>query len=344
MKAQLLYSCVKCIFRTATRGGIFVSSAVGLGIALVGTVPALAQPSWYDVASQSGIQPGSPDFYQHQITGTYLNEGFCDYFAYEDAMYYDHNNGFANLYADNAAWVNGMINNFTNIYFAGGNQAPNPAFMNGYIGNKGYAASLGMTPITNSTGGFSIFNNMRSGLLAGSNVLVRIELGPSATNQWWGYHVMDVVGFSSSNHNIIVLDPDNNRYGGYGLPDQSSNAPPMGYLTNGFGYGVPYNLVYNTNSQPLPVENGWGDVGNPTNSLLQAYTLDANGNITDGAYAGTKVTWIYDIGPVPEPSIAALGLVAAATLGARRLTGRKKRRESERNPSPRRRPEPRVVS
>ena len=114
---------------------------------------------------------------------------------------------------------------------------------------------------------------------------------------------MDVVGFDAINHKIVVLDPDNNMYGGYGLPGVA-----------------PFNLVYYTNSQPFPVETGdWSQVGNPTNSLLQEYTVDASGNITDGIYAGTQIAYLYDIGPVPEPSAATLGIAAATAVVAFRL-------------------------
>src|SRR6266566_4217281 len=88
-----------------------------LGLLLAGLYlsPLMAQPSWYDGGSNSGIQPGSPDFYQHQIQETGFNGGFCDFFAYEDAMYFDSTIGFPNLYANNPDWVNGMVTNFLNI-------------------------------------------------------------------------------------------------------------------------------------------------------------------------------------------------------------------------------------
>jgi hypothetical protein len=282
-------------------------SILSIAFAALSIGTALAQPSWYDPTTQSGIEPGSPDFYQHQITGTITNGGFCDYFAYEDAMYYDSNNGFPNLYANNANWVNAMNTNFFNIYASGGNiNVANPAFMTSYIANQSYGASLGVNSMTNSSGGYSIFNAFEQNLLAGSNVLIRILDGTN-TNQWWNFHVMDAVGFNATNHTIVVLDPDNNMYGGFGLP----GVPPN-------------NLVYYTNSEPFPIESGWGDVGNPTNSLLQAYTVDANGNITDGIYAGTRISNIYAIGPVPEPSVFALGLASVTIFGAYRLARRKK--------------------
>ena len=325
MKAQLICSSLIGASSAARGRGTLITSAIAF--AILGAATAPAQPSWYDAGSDSGIQPGSPDFYQHQISGTYANEGFCDFFAYEDAMWYDHNNGFPNLYANGTGWVDAMVNNFTNIYLStSGFNAPasSPPFMNTYILSQGYTNQLGMVPYQNPRSNSLAFSNLRNNLLAGSNVLVRIELTNATytvSNQWWGYHVMDVVGFSSSNNTMVVLDPDNTRYGASGLP--LTFAP--GYLTNNFGVGVPYNLVYNTNSQPFPEETGWGDVGNPTNSLLQAYQLSADGTILNGIYAGTQVTWLYDIGPVPEPSVAALALVAATTLGAWRWTRRKEK-------------------
>ena len=109
------------------------------------------------------------------------------------------------------------------------------------------------------------------------------------------------------------MDPDNNQYGGYGLP----TVAPNNY--------VPYSTNTTANISAV-IETGlWSQVGDPTNSLMQQYTVDANGNITDGIYAGTHIDYLYDIGPVPEPSVAALGLLAAA-LAAWRL-GRRGRAE-----------------
>jgi hypothetical protein len=124
---------------------------------------------------------------------------------------------------------------------------------------------------------------------------------------------MDVVGFDAKNHTIVVMDPDNNKYGAYGIPSTS----PNNYVP------------YDTNTTPslsTIVETGdWGQVGNPTNSLMQQYTVDADGNITDGVYAGTKISYLYDIGPVPEPSFAALALAAAVAFRARGSAWRKRR-------------------
>lgn len=61
--------------------------------------------------------------------------------------------------------------------------------------------------------------------------------------------------------------------------------------------------------------SGWSDVGGTTNSLVQAYTVDANGNIIDGVYAGTSINSIDAIGLVPEPSSLALGLMSATAMG-----------------------------
>ena len=290
----------------------------------------LAQPSRYDVGSDSGIQPGSPDFYQHQIQETGFNGGFCDFFAYEDAMYYDSTIGFPNLYANNANWVNGMVNNFVNILATDvGSQF---SYMRNYLYTQGYGGTLSMNITTNVGGANAMFNGMKANLLAGSNVLVHIIPPSPNTNQWWGYHVMDVVGFAASNHSIVVLDPDNTRYGAIGFPGTNASPPLRGFYTNYDGYGIPYNLKLYTTNNPFPVESGWADVGVPTNSLLQSYTLDANGFITSGIYAGTKVDEFFAIGPVPEPSSIALGLlsVAAFSVYARR---RRKRELATNDPS-----------
>jgi MYXO-CTERM domain-containing protein len=129
---------------------------------------------------------------------------------------------------------------------------------------------------------------------------------------------MDVVGFAASNHSIIVLDPDNTRYGAIGFAGTNASPPPTGLFTNYDGYATPYTLSLYTTNNPFPVENGWADVGAPTNSLLQSYTVDANGFITSGIYAGTKVDEFFAIGPVPEPSSIALGLLSVAAFRAYR--------------------------
>jgi hypothetical protein len=281
---------------------------ISLTVAALAAASTLAQPAWYDVASQSGIQPGSPDFYQHQTTELQDNKGWCFQTSFEDAMYYDHNNGFANLYLDNANWVTAMNNNLANI-ISFTNSPPN--FMAAYIKNAGYGATLGVTEIDNSgAGGFSMFNSFTNNLLSGSNVLLFLEPHGQATNTWWGttFHVVDAVGFGGTNHSVIVLDPDNNKYGGFGYPPGSK----------------PFNLVDYTNTEPMPIENGWADVGGPTNSYLQSWTVDANGNLTSGDYADAQIAALLTIGAVPEPSPVALGLVSAVCYAGYRLARRKK--------------------
>jgi hypothetical protein len=113
-------------------------------------------------------------------------------------------------------------------------------------------------------------------------------------------------------HTIVVLDPDNNQYGGYGF---KGTAP--------FNY-VPYSTNTTPNISAIIETGQWSQVGSTTGSLMQQYTVDADGNITDGVYAGTQIQWVYDIGPVPEPSALALGLTAAALLAARRLRSAKR--------------------
>src|SRR5258708_1204319 len=285
-----------------------------LALLAIGVFPVLAQPI---------VQPGSPDFYQHQTTENQANSGWCFYTAFEDAMYYDANHGFPNLYANNANWVTAMNNNLTTAINTADSGYPS-FFMNKYISDQGYAATLGESTILNSGGGYSIYDSFTQNLNAGSNVLVHIVQNAGVSNQWWGFHVMDAVGYSASNHTIMVLDPDNNRYGAYGFPGTNANPPSSGFYTNGFNVGVPYNLVDYTNTQPIPIESGFGGVGNPTNSLLQQYTVDANGVITDGIYAGTQIDAIFAIGPVPEPSSFALLLGAALAFGGFRVARRKK--------------------
>jgi len=65
---------------------IIITFFASLLLFLAGT-PMFAQtPSWYDSITDSGIQPGSPDFYQHQVNEIpgVSNEGFCAYFSFMD--------------------------------------------------------------------------------------------------------------------------------------------------------------------------------------------------------------------------------------------------------------------
>jgi hypothetical protein len=300
----------------------------GLLLAL-GAGSAFAQPSWYNSGSDSGVQPGSPDFYQHQINQfpEISNGGFCTWYAFEDAMYFDSTMGYGNLYQNNANWVNGMLLNFVNIYETPSASSPDfftdfNNLFNAYIASNGYGGSLVSTATTSFGGANGVYDTIHSDLLGGSNVLIHLATN-SNMNQWWTYHVMDVVGFS--NNTIVVLDPDNNRYGGHGFPGSATNPPVSGFYTNGFGVGVPYNLVYYNTNEPFPLENGWGDVGNPTNSLLQTYTVDTNGVITSGVYAGTQIDGLWAIGPVPEPSVFAFGAASATVFTVWRLRRRTRR-------------------
>ena len=280
-------------------------------LALSGAVT-FADPSWYDGTNQKGVQPGTPDFYQHQTTTnaeTKVNAGFCWQSAFEDAMYFLHNNGFGNLYIDSANWVDAMNGNLAQIV---GTPGGGDTWMNTYINNKGYASVLSENTIANPGGGFSVFNSFTNNLLAGSNVLIHIDAN-SVTGLWWSasYHVVDAVGFDAPNHKIIVADPDNNKYGGFGFPGDSTPNNKVDYLS----------------SEPVPIENGFADVGANvtvvTNSLLQSYTVDANGVLTDGPYAGTKIDFLFAIGPIPEPSSVVLALVALTTFAACRRSRRK---------------------
>lgn len=335
MKTRPSFFSFGRLCRVARPHPAFRRSVLGLAFATLGLASALGQPSWYDSSTQSGIEPGSPDFYQHQVNENpaYVNDGFCAYFAFEDAMYYDANNGFANLYANNANWVSGMVTNFQNILSASPSgsfptvTASLSATYSNYISSQGYGTSLGVTATGNSGGGYAAFNLIEQDLLGGSNALILI--GSGSNNQWWAFHVLDVVGFNASNHSLVVLDPDNNTYGGGGFPGTNLNPPLSGYYTNSAKVLVPYNLVYYNTNESLPVETGlWSQVGGPTNSLLQSYTVDAGGDISGGAYDETYITSVFSIGQVPEPSAIALGLAAAATFGACRRLRRKKRPKS----------------
>ena len=280
-----------------------------LAVASLAAGSALAQPAWYDSGSQSGIQPGSPDFYQHQTTELQDNLGWCFQTSFEDAMYYDHNHGYANLYTDNSDWVSAMNANLANI-ISFTNTPPN--FLESYITNKGYGSTLGVSEIDNSgAGGYAMYNAFTANLLAGSNVLIFLKPFGQATNTWWGstFHVVDAVGFAGTNHSVVVLDPDNNKYGGFGYPPGSK----------------PFNQVNYTNTEPIPIENGWADVGAGTNSYLQSWTVDATGNLVSGDYLDAQIAALITIGPVPEPSPAVLGLAAAICYGAYGLARRKKR-------------------
>ena len=287
-------------------------SILGIALLALNVGAALALPSWYDGTNQKGVEPGTPDFYQHQTATaaeTKVNAGFCWESSFEDVMYHLHNIGFANLYTDNANWVNAMNANLATIR---GTPGGGDSWMNAYIASNGYSSVLSETTLT-SSGGDSMFNALQQNLLSGSNVLVHIDPN-GVSGLWWGttYHVVDAVGFDAVNKKIVIADPDNNRYGGFGFPGDSTPNNKVDYLS----------------TQPIPIENGFADVGSDvnvvTNSLLQSYTVGANGVLSDGPYAGTKIDKLFAIGPVPEPASFALGLASALVFGGYRLARRRK--------------------
>jgi hypothetical protein len=287
-----------------------------LGIALLAVNVALADPAWYDATNQKGIEPGTPDFYQHQtnnLADTMANGGFCFPSSFEDALYYLHNNGFGAAYTDNANWVTAMNSNLNSIVGTFNPTSYNVTGMKNYITAVGLGTQLGVTSYANPGGATSaIFNTFTQDLLNGSNVLVHLD--PNGVGGlWWGgtYHVMDAVGFDKVNSEIVVADPDNNKYGGFGFPG-----------------GATTNLLvnYDPSSEALPTTSGFGDVGTITNAPLQEYTVDNTGKLTDGPYAGTLIDQLFVIGVVPEPSSIALVLTSAVMFGGYRLAGRRKSR------------------
>ena len=284
-----------------------------LGIALLAVNVALADPAWYDGTNQKGVEPGTPDFYQHQpspLNETEATSGWCFQSSFEDALFYLHNNGYAQAYVDNTNWVAAMLTNLSSV--VNGSPGAFVNAMNTYIGSVGLGTALVTTGPLNPGGNTSaIFNTLTQDLLDGSNVLV--HLAPNGVGGlWWGgsYHVMDAVGFDKVNKAIVVADPDNNKYGGFGYP----------------GDATPNLLVNYSPTNPPPIETGWGDVGSITNAYLQEYAVDNTGMLTNGPYAGTLIDQLFVIGVVPEPSTLALVLASAAMFGGYRLAGRRKNR------------------
>ena len=287
-----------------------------LGIALLAVNVVLADPAWYDATNQKGIEPGTPDFYQHQtnnLADTMANGGFCFPSSFEDALYYLHNNGYAQAYTDNPNWVTAMNSNLNSIVGTFNPASYNLTGMNNYLTALGLNTSLAATGVSNPGGNTdAIFNTFTQALLNGSNVLV--HLAPNGVGGlWWSgsYHVVDAVGFDKVNNAIVVADPDNNQYGGFGFPG-----------------GATTNLLvnYDPSSEAIPIANGFGDVGTITNAPLQEYTVDNTGKLTDGPYAGTLIDQLFVIGVVPEPSTIALVLASAAMFGGYRRAGRRKNR------------------
>jgi len=288
-----------------------------LGIAIVAANVALADPAWYDATNQKGIEPGTPDFYQHQtspLNETQGTSGWCFQSSFEDALYYLHNNGYAQAYTDNGTWVAAMLTNLNSI--VNGTPGAFVSGMNTYIGSLGLGTQLAVTGSANPGGNTSaIFNTFTQDLLDGSNVLIHI-VPNGVPGLWWGggngpgnYHVMDAVGFDKVNSAIVVADPDNNKYGGFGYP---GSTPPN------------LQVNYDASTELIPTTSGFGDVGTITNAPLQEYTVDNTGMLTDGPYAGTTIDQLFVMGVVPEPSTIALMLTSAVMFGGYRLAGRRK--------------------
>jgi len=285
-----------------------------LGIALLAVNAALADPAWYDGTNQKGVEPGTPDFYQHQtnsLSEIAANSGWCWQTAFEDAMYYLHNNGYGALYTDNANWVTAMNSNLNSIV---GTPDGVNGFMSNYIAAKGYGAQLAVTTAVNPGGNTSaIFNTFTQDLLNGSNVLIHLVNSSGVSGLWWSntYHVVDAVGFDKVNGKIVIADPDNNKYGGFGYPGSTTT----NILVN-----------YDASTELIPTASGFGDVGTITNAPLQEYTVDNTGKLTSGPYAGTLIDQLFVIGVIPEPSTIALVLTSAVMFGGYRLAGRRKNR------------------
>jgi hypothetical protein len=286
-----------------------------LGSALLAVNVALADPAWYDGTNQKGVEPGTPDFYQHQtnnLSETEVNGGFCFASAFEDALYYLHNNGYGAAFTDNANWVTAMNSNLNSIVGVFNVNGYSANGMSTYIAARGLTASIGVTSVANPGGNTSaIFNTFTQDLLDGSNVLIHLVNNTGVSGLWWSntYHVVDAVGFDKVNSAIVVADPDNNKYGGFGFPGD----PNPNLLVN-----------YDPNTQAIPLGNGFGDVGTITNAPLQEYTVDNTGKLTDGPYAGTTIDQLFVLGVVPEPSSIALVLASAVMFGGYRLAGRQK--------------------
>jgi hypothetical protein len=286
-----------------------------LGIAFLTVNAALADPAWYDATNQKGIEPGTPDFYQHQtnnLADTAANGGFCFPSSFEDALYYLHTVGYAQAYTDNPNWVTAMNSNLNSIVGVFKPNNYNVTGMRNYLAGIGLGTTITVTSCANPGGNTSaIFNTFTQDLLNGSNVLVHLD--PNGVGGlWWGgsYHVMDAVGFDKLNSAIVVADPDNNEYGGFGLPGSATT----NILVN-----------YDPSTELIPTTSGFGDVGTITNAPLQEYTVDDTGMLTDGPYAGTMIDQLFVIG-VPEPSSLALVLASAVVLGGYRRVGRRKNR------------------
>jgi len=288
-----------------------------LGIALLAVNTALADPAWYDGTNQKGVAPGTPDFYQHQtnnLSETEVNGGFCFASSFEDALYYLHNNGWGQAYTDNPNWVTAMNSNLNSIVGVFNVSGYSANGMTDYIAARGLSASIGVTTVANPGGNTSaIFNTFTQDLLNGSNVLIHLVNSSGVSGLWWSntYHVVDAVGFDIVNSAIVVADPDNNKYGGFGFPGDSN--PNL--LVN-----------YDPSTQTIPVTSGFGDVGTITNAPLQEYTVDNTGKLTDGPYAGTTIDQLFVIGVIPEPSTIALVLTSVVTLGGYRRASRRKNR------------------
>src|ERR1017187_655980 len=133
-----------------------------LGIALLAVNVAMADPAWYDATNQKGIEPGTPDFYQHQtndLADTAVNGGFCFPSSFEDALYYLHNNGYGQLHTDNANWVTAMNSNLNSIVGVFNPANYNVTGMKNYIAARGLAAAIDVTSVANPGGNTSaIFN------------------------------------------------------------------------------------------------------------------------------------------------------------------------------------------
>ncbi|GIK19405.1 MAG: PEP-CTERM sorting domain-containing protein [Leptolyngbya sp. PLA2] len=152
----------------------------------------------------------------------------------------------------------------------------------------------------NATGFANLFEAFAAGIDSNRAVVVNITADEKLPF-WWArsFHVMTGVAVDTDNSVIYVADPDSTFRGG-GWDDGEDKAFERRYLA--------------TDDYPA------GDPRDPKvrDRYYSAFTIDANGVFTDGAYKGAVIESVFTY-IVPAPgSLALVGLGGGAMLRRRR--------------------------
>ncbi|MDD5297710.1 MAG: hypothetical protein PHU46_12425 [Rhodocyclaceae bacterium] len=277
----------------------------------------------------------TPDFFQHQkdifpADGYTSDGGVCFATSFVDELsslskqYSDTRLYSAN--ADPGKWLKDMVSNIQSVLStASGSAMRSPGYdARSYYQSYLESVDAGRWGVYGSANASTYFDYFASKLAEKDGVLIYLEANGAkdagGNNKfWWGWHVLAGVGYKSADdmNSFIFADPDNTKY-----PNPADPADPryQGFCTTVTGGCKPTGQYLAADGPPTG-----GNVGGYNDSYYQGFTVDANGVVLDGIYAGAKVTYIYDITPVPEIDPASGTSALTLLLGSLGLLANRRR-------------------